>query len=262
MFKYSVSQWIYGNENIEETLQRLSKYQYDGIELKGEPDSINLAETKELLKRYELSCSSICGIYTAERDLASADETVRNDAIEYVKKCVDLAKALDASTVIVVPTTVGKHAPKTEEAWNYAVTSLRVAGEYAEQHQITIAIEALNRYETYLVTNLTEAMAMAEQVNISSVKVMADLFHMNLEERNMLEAFSLIEKSLAHVHIADNTREAAGIGQTDFAPVITYLKNMEYNGYITMEFLPGQNKDEFTKQSIDHLKKIEARIYS
>lgn len=272
MFEYSATQWIYGNENLEDSLKRLKKYGYQGVELAGEPDSINIEATKQLLKKYGLKCSSICGIYTPERDLSSADEQVRKNAVEYVKKCVNLAKSLHASTVIVVPTCVGKVQPETtiEEEWNYAIDGVKKAGLYAKEHDITLALETLNRYETYLANNLELGLRFVKEVDLESVKIMADLFHMSLEERDMIQSLKKISPYLVHVHIADNTREAAGLGQTDFKPVISFLKELGYKGYITMEFLPAVSNpylasslqgeanifDHFTEQSIKHMKEI------
>lgn len=276
MFNYSATQWIFGNESLEDSLKRLKKYGYQGVELAGEPYSIDVEETKELLKKYELECSTICGIYTPERDLSSSNDEIRKNAVEYVKNSVDLAKTLNASTVIVVPTRVGKLGPETtlEEEWNNAILSVKEAGLYAKEQGITLAIEALNRYETYLVNNLTLALRFVEEVNVEGVGIMADLFHMSIEERSMTESIKKISRYLAHVHIADNTREAAGLGQTDFRPVISLLKELGYKGYITMEFLPAVSNpyvasgirgestifDDFTKQSIEHMKEIVGAI--
>jgi len=276
MFNYSATQWIFGNESLEDSLKRLKKYGYQGVELAGEPYSIDVEETKELLKKYELVCSTICGIYTPERDLSSSNNEIRKNAVEYVKKSVDLAKTLNASTVIVVPTRVGKLGPETtlEEEWNNAVLSVKEAGLYAKEQGVTLAIEALNRYETYLVNNLTLALRFVEEINVEGVGIMADLFHMSIEERSMTESIKKISRYLAHIHIADNTREAAGLGQTDFRPVISVLKELGYKGYITMEFLPAVSNpyvasglqgestifDDFTKQSIEHMKEIVGAI--
>ncbi len=276
VYKYSVTQWIYGNENLEDSLKRLKKYGYQGVELAGEPDTIDINQTKQLLNEYNLECSSICGIYTPERDLSSSNEIIRKNAVQYVKKSIDLAKALNATTVIVVPTCVGKLSPETtlEEEWNNAISSVKEAGQYAKEQEITLAIEALNRYETYLVNNLTLAVRFVEEVNVEGIGIMADLFHMSIEERNMTEALNKISPYLAHVHIADNTREAAGLGQTDFKPVISFLNDANYKGYITMEFLPAVSNpymaselngesnifDDFTKQSIQHMKEIVVNV--
>lgn len=274
MFKYSVTQWIYGNEPLEISLQRLKKYGYDGVELAGEPKQLDVEEVNKLLQKYNLVCTSICGIYTAERDLSSSDAAVRSNAVQYVKDCISLAANVGASTLIVVPSPVGKGKPDTtiEEEWNNVVRSLGEVGPYAEKRGIKLAIEALNRFETYLVNKLDDAKRLVEQVNINSVQIMADLFHMNIEERNHSATLKNIAPYLAHVHIADNTREAAGYGMTDFRKVLQTLIEIGYKGPLTMEFLPpvanpylvarsdqseaGSIYDEYTKQSIEHIKDV------
>jgi len=272
MFTYSVTQWIYGNEDMEISLKRLKKFGYDGVELAGEPDKLDLPSIQQLLNKYDLRCTSICGIYTPDRDLSSVNPEIRQKAIQYVKDCVDMAKKLEAPVVIVVPTPVGKNGPESDrqEEWENAVRSLKEAGEYAVTQNIYLAIEALNRFETYLVNNLDTAKKLAQEVNVTNVCIMADLFHMNIEERDHTKALRNIAPYLAHVHIADNTREAAGLGQTDFVKVMRTLIEIGYRGNITMEFMPpvsnpylaaqknetGSVYDHYTKQSIDHIKGI------
>ncbi|MCY9666744.1 sugar phosphate isomerase/epimerase [Paenibacillus alginolyticus] len=274
MYKYSVTQWIYGQEELETSLKRLQKYGYDGVELAGEPELLDIEEIQSLLSEYKLECTSICGIYTAERDLTSANSDIRRRAVQYVKDCVDMAVQLGARVVIVVPTPVGKSGPETsiQEEWRLAVESLKEAGAYAESKHVVLAIEALNRFETYLVNTLTTAKKLVEEVDCPSVRIMADLFHMNIEERSHISALTDISPYLAHVHIADNTREAAGLGQTNFEHVMRTLLELQYTGAITMEFMPSvsnpylvaaQNNesgeallDHYTEQSIDHIKGI------
>ncbi|MFY4776317.1 sugar phosphate isomerase/epimerase family protein [Metabacillus sp. RGM 3146] len=272
MYRYSATQWIFGGEDIEDSLKRLSKYGYDGVELAGEPYSLDMERIKSLLDQYNLTCTSLCGIYTPERDLSSSNQTIREKAVQYVKDCVDMAQELGASHLIVVPTFVEKVSPQTtrEEEWANAVKSVREAGEYALSKDINLAVEALNRYESYLVNNLDLAIKFVEEVKIECVKMMADVFHMSIEERSMSDAIKKIARYLIHVHIADNTREAAGLGQVNFLEVIDTLREVNYKGPITMEFLPpisnpylvsdygGKSElyDFYTEQSIKHIKSL------
>lgn len=276
MFTYSVTQWIFGNEPMETSLQRLRRFGYDGVELAGEPAKLDIDGLREQMKRHELVCTSICGIYTAERDLSHPDPARRQEAVQYVKDCVDMAERLGASVVIVVPTPVGKSGPITsrQDEWANAILSLKEAGAYAQAKNVRLAIEALNRFETYLVNTLAAAKQLAEAVNVASVGVMADLFHMNIEERHHGEAIRDIAPYLAHVHIADNTREAAGLGQTDFTEVFRTLIGIGYDGNVTMEFLPrisnpyeaagttgsGEIYDAYAKQSIEHIRGIVRKL--
>jgi D-psicose/D-tagatose/L-ribulose 3-epimerase len=272
MFKYSATQWIFGNEDIEISLKRLKKFGYDGVELAGEPEIMDLDLILQQTKKYNLECTSICGIYSADRDLSSSTSIIRKKAIQYVKDCIDMSEKVGASLVIVVPSPVGKNSPEStsQEEWKNAVESLKETGEYAQSKNITLAIEALNRYETYLVNKLDTAKKLVEEVNMSSVRIMADLFHMSLEERDHDKALRNIAPYLSHVHIADNTREAAGLGMTNFKEVLATLINIGYKGAITMEFLPpisnpylvvhqgegGSVYDKYTQQSINHIKGI------
>ncbi|NHN34956.1 sugar phosphate isomerase/epimerase family protein [Paenibacillus agricola] len=272
MFKYSVTQWIFGHEDMEVSLQRLKKFGYDGVELAGEPKKLDIAAIQKLMDKYGMGCTSICGIYNAERDLSSPTPEIRLNAVQYVKNCVDMAVTVGASVVIVVPTPVGKSGPDSnrEEEWSLAVGSLKEAGAYADAKGISLAIEALNRFETYLVNNLDTAKKLVEEVNVNCVGIMADLFHMNIEERNHMTSLRNIAPYLLHVHIADNTREAAGLGQTNFVTVMRTLIEIGYTGAITMEFMPrvsnpylsaetnesGSVYDQYTRQSIEHIKGI------
>lgn len=240
MFTYSATQWIFGDEPLERTLARLANEGYDGIELTGEPDRLDVPNVKRLLDEYGLSCTSVCGIYTAERDLSSSEGRKREQGLAYVKACIDLASAVGASHVIAVPSPVGKLAPEStrEAEWSHAVASLREAGAYASQRGVRVAVEALNRYETHLVNKLGDAVRLVEEVDHPHVKLMADWFHMNMEERSIRLSLLGAAKHLIHVHLADNTREAAGKGQNDWLAAMRTLLDIGYRGPLTMEFMP------------------------
>ncbi|WMC91785.1 sugar phosphate isomerase/epimerase family protein [Kineothrix sp. MB12-C1] len=189
-YTFSATQWIFGNEPIIQSLQRLSRFGYDGIELAGEPDSINAEELSPLLTKYGLKCTSICGIFTEERDLSRALESIRS------------------------------------------------AADYAQERNIKFVIEAINRYETCLLSNLSLAHSFVKDLSHPTVGLMADCFHAGFEERNFLQKLRVIAPYLWHFHIADNTREAAGMGNTDFREILDTLKEINYSGSLTMEFLP------------------------
>lgn len=184
--------------------------------------------------------SSICGLYPPGRDLSSADPTVRRAAVDYVRGCVDLAAAVGAPLVIVVPSAVGKTAPQTsrEREWGLPVESIRETAEHAQAAGVLLAIEALNRFETYLVNKLTHAAEIVRQVGMPNVKLMADTFHMNIEEASLPGTIRQAGHDLIHVHAADSNREAPGRGHIDFALIFQALRDVGYAGYITLEFLP------------------------
>jgi len=276
MYRYSVTQWIFGDEPLRQSLNRLKKYGYNGVELAGESKKIDTKLTKDLLNEYEMACSSICGIYTEKRNLSSDSNITRQNAIDYVKANIDLCVELESNVLIVVPSSVGITEPATsyEKSWDFALESVNQIAEYAMDSKVNLAIEALNRYETFLVNNLTLGKKFVEAINKSSVGLMADLFHMSIEERDNSEALMMIKDYLKHVHFADNTREGVGIGNTDFKSIMETLIKIGYEDYIAMEFLPrvsnpyvqasvsSENNlfDDFTKMSIENSKAIEKEL--
>lgn len=274
MFTYSMTQWIAGDEDIECSFKRLQKYAYDGIELAAEPYTLHSEKMVALMKKYNLCCTSLCGIFSANRNLSDAHG---ERAIQYLKDSVDFAKAVGAPYIIVVPSPVGCTVLQDmtyAEAWHHAVCNIRIAAEYAESQGVKFAIEAINRYETYLVNTLSQALQLVEEINHPAVGVMADLFHMSIEENNIGASLRKVAKHLMHVHIADNTRESAGLGSIDFKSLLYVLKDIEYQGPLTMEFLPrvanpyqvtdtkthSELMDSFAEQAIHFMKMIEKSI--
>jgi len=251
--KYSISNWIYGDEPLRETFKRLKRYGYDGVELMGEPRLYRVAEIHGLCREFGLHVLSIAGIYpwpTEERDLANPDPRVRERAVNYLGECVDLASGVGAPLIIVVPSAVAKTSPvgqfeseeewvaAAEREWNYAVESVKTAAAYAEQEGILLAVEPINRYETFLVNTVDQGLRFVSEVGSSAVKLHLDTFHMNIEEKDPAEAIRKAGELLVNLHIADSNRQAVGYGHTDFEAIMKALKEIDYQGALALEPLP------------------------
>jgi D-psicose/D-tagatose/L-ribulose 3-epimerase len=251
--KYSISNWIYGVEPLRTTFERLKRYGYDGIELEGEPQEYHRQEVNQLCRAFDLEVLSIAGIYpwpTDERDLANPDPRVRERAVNYLEECVDFASAVGAPLIIVVPSAVAKASPvghfeseeewvaAAEREWNYALESVRTAAVYAEQEGIALAVEPINRYETFLVNNVDQGLRFVSGVGSRAVKLHLDTFHMNIEEKDPAEAIRKAGELLVNVHIADSNRQAVGRGHTDFEAIMRALQEIDYQGALALEPLP------------------------
>jgi sugar phosphate isomerase/epimerase len=277
--QYSISNWIYATEDLEKSLQRLAKYEYDAVELEGEPDKEKYEpkKVKKMLQQYGLEVSSIAGMYLwkeeIKRDLASSDKKIREQTIMYLFKCIDYAQLMGAKLVIVVPAAVSKLAPSLskKEDWKNSVKAVQEVAKYAEKKDILLAIEPINRYETYLVNSVQDALGYACEVNSSHVKIMADTFHMNIEERDIPEAIRIAGNNLINVHIADSNRCSVGRGHINFKALIKALKEINYQYALTLEPLPpvsdpylaleggvsGNIFDQYAAESIMGLKYFE-----
>lgn len=267
--KISYNTLVYADEPISAGIERLARYGYDGVDIVGEPDRYDTAEICELLKKYGIEASSICAVFNTERDFASSSERIRAQAVEYVKSCVDFAAAIGAKAISVQASacmkTVAEASPEQEWAW--AAEGLKKAGEYALSKNIRLTLEAWNRYETHLINRLDQALAMVKDIDLPNVGVMGDTYHMNIEESDMGEALRNVGDKLYYLHIADSNRAAPGRGHLDFGPVAQALRDINYEGWVSMELLPAaadpfggkvceEFYDQYTEESINYLKKL------
>lgn len=240
--KYSVSTWIYGPEPLDKIMARLAKFGYDTIEIKGEPKEFDVMEIRKLLRKYNLKASSIAGIYPwpSNRDLTHPETEMREKAIQYVKESLDFAKDVEAPLLIVVPSPVAKTKPLSpiSEEWERCVDSVKKCAKFAEEAGVMIALEPINRYEAYLANRGEQAIKMAEEVDSPNVKIMLDCFHMNIEEKDPAAAIRAAKDWLIHLHVTDSNRQSVGRGHTNFASIMHALKEINFQGALTMEPLP------------------------
>jgi sugar phosphate isomerase/epimerase len=275
-FRYAYNALVYYGEDIAVSIDRVARFGYDAIELVGEPGQFDPHRIRRLTDDAGIVVSSICSIYTPERDLAHPDATVRANAVKYVKDVADFASVVGAPTIIVHPTACMKTqrlAPEVDErAW--AVAGIREVGAYAQPLGVHLSLECWNRYETYFMNRLEQAVSIWKETGLTNGGVQGDTFHMSLEEASISGAFREYGSYLQHVHLADSNRAAPGAGHLDFEPIVMALIDVGYQGYLSFELLPasadpfgamkagGQEAffDRYTEQAIQHMKQVEARI--
>jgi sugar phosphate isomerase/epimerase len=272
-FRYSYDQLVYYGEDVADSIDRLARFGYDAIELAGEPDAFDAAAVRRRTEQAGIAVGSICSIYTAERDLSHPDAAVREQAAAYVRQVAEFAAAVGAPTMIIAPAAVGRLAPLAarEDEWKWAVEGVRAGGEYAAGLGVNLTLECWNRYETYFLNRLEQAVELWNETGLSNGGVMGDTFHMNIEEDSIADAIRRTGPLLNHVHFADSNRSAPGQGHTDFGKILTALGEIDYQGYVTFELLPpsadpfgvmraGGHRDffdRFTEQAIVRVKELE-----
>lgn len=253
-FRYAYNSLVYVGEDIGLSIERVARFGYDAIEVVGEPAQIDGKRVAKLTRDAGIGVSSICSIYTPERDLVSPDRGVRQAAVGYVKGLARFAADVGADTVIVHPTACMKTKPLADpdSEWKWAVENIREAGEYAATLGVSLSLEAWNRYETYFVNRLEQARALWAATGLTNGGVQGDLFHMNIEEASIVDAFRQSAGVLQHVHFADSDRTAPGGALIDIEPILEVLVDIGYDKYISFELLPaaadpfaGGRHDEF-----------------
>ncbi len=225
-------------EPIEITIARLAKSKYDAIEISGEPERYNTKDVGKLLKDLRVACWGAVTLMLGERNLLAADEQRRALSVKYVKDTITMVKELGGEEITIVPGTVGKLIPdgSPDEEWQWAVQSLKQCYEHGMKEGVRLALEPLNRFETYFLNRHDQALLLAKTVG-PECGVCHDAFHMNIEERDFLQAIRNTKGRLNDFHVADNNRMAAGMGAINWKGVIDTLKEIGYTGALTVEFV-------------------------
>jgi sugar phosphate isomerase/epimerase len=225
-------------EPLETTLRRIKRFGYESIEISGEPTQYDVADTRAKLREHGIRCWGAVTLTLGERNLAAKDEGQRARSVDYVKAVITMVSELDGEIVTLVPATVGKVVPDGTEAeeWGWVVDATRECFAHAQAKGVRIAVEPLNRFETYFFNRAAQALALADAVS-PECGVCLDTFHLNIEEEDMHAAIRLAGNRLFDFHVADNNRFAAGLGQLDWPKIVGTLKEIGYDGALTNEFV-------------------------
>lgn len=240
-FRYAYNQLVYYGEEIGKSVDRVARFGYDAIEVVGEPQELDPALVKRLVDDAGIAVSSVCSLYTPNRDLSHPDPNVRQAAVRYVKDVAEFASAMECPTIIVHPCANGRvtRLASEEDEWRFAVASIREAGEHAGPLGVSLSLECWNRYETIWLNRLEQAATLWRATELSNGGIQGDTFHMNLEEASIDGAFREYGDLLQHVHLADSNRAAPGAGHLDFRPILAALADVGYDRYLSFELLPA-----------------------
>lgn len=226
-------------EPLEVTLKRIARLGFESIEISGEPLQFPPAECRPLLKKHGIRCWGAVTLTLGQRNLAAKDSKQRADTVAYMKSVVSMVHELEGHEITIVPATVGKVAPDgtPEEEWGWVVAGLQEVYAHAERCGVRMALEPLNRFETYFLNRADQAVALAKAVG-PKCGVCLDVFHMNIEEVDIHAALRTAGGLLTDVHVAENNRMAPGMGAIDWKRFVATLESIGYRGALTMEAVP------------------------
>ena len=243
---------------FESSIKKAAEYGYDGVELalKG-VEELDVNSLRRWLKQNEMEVSCITtGQVFAERGLCFTHQEpeIRKQTIEVFSELIDLAGEfggiINAGRIRGF-VTAKQNMAKTEELF---VDTMQKLCDKAETCQVQIIIEPVNRYEINFINNLDEGARILSMVGRKNCGIHADTFHMNIEDARIGESLIRNREWVRYVHLADSNRLAPGMGHLDFDEIFSSLKQMEYNGWIAVEILPGKNPNDMARQAIDYLK--------
>jgi D-psicose/D-tagatose/L-ribulose 3-epimerase len=252
--KFGVSTWLWTSPFTTETIAlfpKIKRMGFDFVEVPIEdPTLIDGKTVRRALDDHGLSCVG-CGAFGPTRDLTHDDPKVHAACFDYIERSLDLCAELNTD-VFAGPmySAVGKRrllpAAERQKEWNRAITNLRKACELAAQRRVRLAIEPLNRFETDLVNTAADVARMVDEIAHPAAGVMADSYHMNLEERDNEQALRTIGNRLVHVQVSDNYRGCPGKGQVrwdTFKRGILAAQSAGYKGGIAIESFTPEIKE-------------------
>jgi len=230
------------HEGLEEACAAAAELGFDAVEIfPPAANAIDIAALQGLLDHHGLAVAAIgtgAGMVVHKWSLTHADAGVRHEAREFIRAIIDFAGGFGAPAIL--GSMQGRHEGEVsrEQALAWLAEALEDLGEHAAQHGQPFLYEFLNRYETNLFNRVAPTVDFLRQLGTRNVKILADLFHMNIEETDVAEAILAGRGWIGHVHFADSNRQAVGFGHTAMEPVVAALRTIGYDGFLSAEVLP------------------------
>ena len=215
----------------------------DGIELA----TFDFASFPAAAARRELEAQQMAGILcsalVAGMSLATDDAALRAQSMAFLQAGVRATAEAGLNLFIGPFCSAVGYLPgrrRTDEEWKRCVDGLQELGRYSEGFNVRVAVEPLNRFETFFLNTAADAKRRCEEVAHPNIGVLYDTFHANIEEKNQAAAIRLLGKHIFHVHTCENDRGIPGSGPIDWPGVIGALKEIGYDDWLVIEsFGPG-----------------------
>lgn len=242
--KFSMCTAVYGMHDLHDTINRAAMHGFDAVEITA-ASHLPISSTQQYRREVKgwirdagLECSALHYIFDGSVKLATTDRELNVKCTDYLCKVVDVAADMDAATVIVGSGGDARHIDdgvNRAEATCCMADVLRKVGKYAAGKDIYLAIEAINRYETNFINTMQEATEFAQLVGHPHVRIMADTYHINIEESNPVESVKTYGYALQNLHLADSNRHAPGTGHIDFKAIANALQETVFDKYCSFE---------------------------
>ena len=219
-------------------LPRIKAAGFDGVELPvAQPASFKTAEVRRALETNGLQ-STVCSVILQEFNLVGVDADLRRRTQQHVRDVVKVAADLGATLVdgpLYSPVGYLPGRRRTADEWQWAIEGYQAVIPALEANGVTLAIEPLNRFETYFLNTADDALALCEGVGHERVGVAFDTFHASIEEKNIAESCRRVGRHLKHVQISENDRGTPGSGHVDWQGLFAVLRDLEYDEWLTIE---------------------------
>ena len=216
-------------------------------------------ELEGCLKQTSLKLAAVgtgAGWLKQRLSLTDTDPNRRQEAIQFVSDIIDLASEFDAPAIIGSMQGQASDINHRSDSLHLLADGLSTLGDRAMQNGQVLLYEALNRYETDLLNTQEDAANFLIQHDLvnKGVRLLCDLFHMNIEEASIAEGLRTYGRHIGHVHFVDSNRRPAGCGHMDYAPIAAALKEIGYDKYASAEAFPWPDSNAAAQATVDAFK--------
>ena len=237
-------------------IEAAARFGYDGVEIHVRaPEELDLRVIRAALREHGVRVGALgTGRAYVDDGLSLIDPETQGKALERLKGFLDAAGELGAK-VIVGCLRGNVPAPGQKQACLLRLgDAMRAADEHAARQNATLLLEPINRYENNYLCNVYDAADFIRQNRLAHTRILADLFHMNIEEANISVAIRDNLPLISYVHAADSNRLYPGGGHTDVPAVLALLRAGGFSGEISAECLPLPDDETAAARWLSNMK--------
>lgn len=250
---------------LENSLDFLADLGYDGVEFMTlDPDRLDREGIRRELEKRNLMVSLVCtGEIAGQLGVTYTDPNpeVRRDAIRRTLGIIDFAALLGADINVGRIRGQYRHDQERDETYRFALDALREICDHAGPLGVAVALENVTIMQTNFINTVEDAVRTAQDVGRDNCRIMMDVFHMNIEERDMFATIPAFMPQNIHVHLADNNRRHPGHCGLDFAKIVAAFRDAGYDGNYTTEIFQIPDQETAARKSIEHLRPIFRSVY-
>ena len=251
---------LFGNESsfteFENALKLLREQGYSGVELNLSIDDPEvLSRIADTIHEERLQLAAVgTGLIYLDRGLSftNPDAMKREKAVGIVKELIRFAAAERAIVIIGMVRGASTGDAATVDLFRQ---NLLECDKIAAECEVSLALEAINRYETPLLNTASDVAEVIHGAGLTATGILLDTFHMNIEERSLDETIRKYRKMIAHFHIADSDRWPPGHGHLKVEDQLTLLGELGYDGWVSAETLPRPSNEEAVRQTAVFLRR-------
>ena len=261
--KLACSTWMIPGETFDEKMKNAARYGFDGVEIRLFEKDYSPTIIKEIIRAGQGAGVNPCSLIMPGEIYRKPllDRETLEAKVELSKKAIDAAAELGCPTIVCPeygyqsPLPLFDHPRRpTPEQHDLLISFLKTVSDYAKEAGARVMIEPINRYETRFFYTLEDGKHVLEEVKAQNLGLLADLFHMNIEEVDIPSALQRYSADIYHVHLGDSNRLTPGQGHTDFPSAFSALKKAGYDGYIALECSTAGDPDVVFPQCVAFLR--------